>query len=65
MKLNGLKEEHYFDKTAPKDNKICLDVMFESIESFVGLCFRDLESETHWLRKKTVSNHLKMFGSTV
>ena len=29
MKLNGLKEKHYYYKIAPKDTKMCLEVMFD------------------------------------
>ena len=28
MKLYGLKEEHSFNEIAPKDTKMCLEVMF-------------------------------------
>ena len=28
MKLNGLKEEQYFNQITPKDTKMCLEVMF-------------------------------------
>ena len=40
MKVNGENE------IASKDTKMCLDVLFSSYESFVGLCFLDLENET-------------------
>ena len=43
MNLNGLKEEYCFNEIAPKDNKMCPDVVSKS---FVDLCFRDLEDET-------------------
>ena len=47
MKLNGLKEERDFNEIAPKDNRMCLQVFFFwSHESFVGLCFLDLENGT-------------------
>ena len=45
MKLNGLKEEHYFNEIAPKDTKMRIEVIFWSHESLVGLCFLDLENE--------------------
>ena len=46
MKLNGEKEKPYFNETASKDTKMCLDVLFSSHESFVDLCFLELENET-------------------
>ena len=46
MKLNWLKEEHYFNKIASKDTKKRIEVIFWSHESFVSLCFLDLENET-------------------
>ena len=46
MELNGLKEEHYINKIAPKDTKMYLEVMFWSYESYVSLYLLDLENET-------------------
>jgi len=46
MKLNGLKEERNFNDIAPKDTKMCLEILFSSHGSFVGLYFLDLENET-------------------
>ena len=31
MKSNGLKEGHYFNKIAPKDTKMCLEVFVEAM----------------------------------
>ena len=42
MKLNGLREESYFNEIALKDTKICLEVLFWSHERFVGFYFLDL-----------------------
>ena len=46
MKLNGLKEEHYFHETTPKDSKMWLEFLFWNHEKFAGLRFLDLENET-------------------
>ena len=46
MKLNGPNEEYYFNEIAAKDTKTLVEVIFWSFESFVGLCFTDLENET-------------------
>ena len=46
MKLNWLKEEHYFNEISPKDIKKRIEVIFWSHEIFVDLRFLDLEVET-------------------
>ena len=46
MKLNGLKEEHYFNEISPKGTEMRIEVIFCCHESFVGFCFLDLENET-------------------
>ena len=46
MKLNGLKEEQYFNEIAPKDTQMHIKVVSWGYESFVGLCSPDLENET-------------------
>ena len=46
VKLNGLKEEGYFNESAPEDTKLCLEVSFWSHGSLVGLYFLDPENET-------------------
>ena len=67
MKLNGLKEERYVNKIAPKDTKMYLEVMFWSHESFVGLYLLDLENETfsqyHLYNKfRTIFDFKRIFG---
>ena len=47
MKLNGLKEEQYFNETALNDDtQLHIKVVSWGRESFVGLCSLDLENET-------------------
>ena len=46
IKLNGLREELYSNEIAPQDTQMCIDDIFRSHESFVGLYFLDLENET-------------------
>ena len=46
MKLDGLKEEHYFNEIASKDTKMRIEVMSLGHNSFDGLCFLDLKNET-------------------
>ena len=57
MKLNGLKEEYYFNKIAPKTPKCALiKVMSWGHKSFVGLCF-------HYLANETITNWEQFFDS--
>ena len=41
-----MKEEHCFNKSAPKETEMRVEFMSWSHEKFVGLCSLDLENET-------------------
>ena len=46
MKLNGLKEERFFNEIAPTDTQMRIKLVAWDHKNFVGLCSLDLENKT-------------------